>query len=314
MGTIINKTLKDRIGRVALLFGGLSPEREISLLSGKAVLESLKRLEIDVTAIDVGEDLLQRLEQLGPDFVVNMLHGCGGEDGTIQGVLEIMRIPYSGSGVLASALAMDKVKSKLIWQQLGLRTAEFRLLQEASDWAGVVSQLGPVVVKPVNGGSSLGIELADSAEALERCFREAKKFDSSVFAEQMIVGEEFSVGVLNDEVLPAIQLRTGREFFDYEAKYVDEDTEYICPAKISSEEMDALNTLAKRAYDCLGCSGLARVDLMQHAKTKEFYLLEVNTIPGMTDHSFIPHAASKVGMDFDSLMTRILTAELEALA
>ncbi|MEQ9210442.1 MAG: D-alanine--D-alanine ligase, partial [Pseudomonadales bacterium] len=289
---------------------GMSAEREISLLSGTAVFEGLKRLGFKVTAIDVGEDIISRLQQVSPTFVFNMLHGKGGEDGVIQGLLEIMGIPYTGSGVLASALAMDKVKSKLIWQRLGLSTAEFLMLTNETDWEAAINELGTAVVKPVNGGSSLGIEIVNDANALRAQFENARKYDSEVMAERYIKGSEFSVGVLHGELLPPIELRTKRKFFTYDAKYFDEDTEYICPPELSEDHVNELNELVLEAYRSLDCSGLARVDVMQDSDGK-FYLLELNTVPGMTSHSFVPMAAKKAGMGFDELLLQIVQKELE---
>ena len=310
MSTINRDKLRAEIGHIAVLLGGMSSERAISLLSGTAVYEGLLRLGFEATAIDVGDDVIARLQQVKPDFVFNMLHGKGGEDGVIQGLLDVMRLPYTGSGVLASALAMDKVRSKLIWQRLGLSTAEFIELDETTDWHAAIAKLGKAVVKPVNGGSSLGIEIVQDADELQKQFTLAKEFDSEVMAESYIAGEEFSIGILNDELLPAIHLRTKRKFFTYDAKYVDEDTEYICPPNLPAEQIEALNDLVLKACQSLGCAGLARVDVMQD-KSGKFYLLEVNTVPGMTNHSFIPMAAKKIGMSFDDLLLKILDKELQ---
>ena len=309
MRTINRERILSKAGHVVVLMGGDSPEREISLLSGKAVCESLEKLGVHFDAVDVGDDVFERLRELNPDIALNMLHGQRGEDGVIQGMLEMMGIPYTGSGVLASALAMDKVKSKLIWRQAGLNTADFVLLQEDTDWDSVISQFGSVVIKPVNGGSSLGISIVDNADSLRTEFTAARKFDQHVMAEQYIKGPEYSTGVIGEELFPTILLETDRQFFDYEAKYFDSATRIICPVDMEAEALERLEALVRDAYSSLGCKGLARVDVMQN-EAGEFFLLELNTVPGMTSHSFVPTAASKVGISFEELVLRILEAEL----
>ena len=288
-----------------MLMGGLSAERDVSLESGSAALAGLLRLGIEASAIDVSLDVAEQLIALKPDCVLNMLHGSGGEDGVIQGLLEAMAIPYTGSGVCASALAMDKVKSKLLWQQLNLNTANFVMLNETSDWQGIIERFEQVVVKPVNGGSSIGISIVSDAEALQKGLVKAAAYDSKVMAEKYIDGNEFSVGVLGGEVLPIVQLETNHEFFDFDAKYVAEDTQIICPAKLEEAEEKELTALALAAYESFDCDGLARVDFMQDMRGT-FYLLELNTVPGMTEHSFVPVAGKQAGIDFDELLLRIL--------
>lgn len=309
MRTINKEKIVAKSGHVVVLKGGMSSEREISLLSGEAVFDGLQRLGVNSTVLDVTDDLIGDLMRLKPDLVFIMLHGQGGEDGVTQGLLEAMRIPYTGSGVLASALAMDKIKSKLIWQQLGLQTADFLLLESDTDWQKVISDFGELVVKPVNGGSSLGIAIVNDSESLQRQYKTASAFDSAVMAEKCIVGNEYSVGILDDQILPTVQLRTNRQFFDFDAKYVDEDTEIICPPDLSEARQLELNELVRAAFESLSCKGLARVDVMQD-ENEEFYLLELNTVPGMTAHSFIPLAAEKSGIDFDELLLQILDVEL----
>ena len=299
------------LGRLAVLMGGDSPEREISLRSGNAACNALQRLGLPAAAIDAGRDVAERLAAERAGFAIIMLHGRGGEDGSIQGLLEIAGLPYSGSGVLASALAMDKVKSKLIWRQLGHATADFIELDADTDWDRVIARLGPAVVKPVSGGSSLGVGIARTAAELKHQYSAAAAFDSPVMAETYIRGREFSVGILEDELLPAVELRTRRKFFDYRAKYEDQETEYLCPPDLPEESHRELLALAHGAYRALGCRGLARVDLMQDRNGK-FFLLEVNTVPGMTEHSIIPMAASRLGRSYDDLMVQILTCEAEA--
>ncbi|MEC9192462.1 MAG: D-alanine--D-alanine ligase [Pseudomonadota bacterium] len=309
MRTINRERVLAEAGHVVLLMGGTSPEREISLLSGQAVASSLSSLGVHTTIIDVGENIVDELRSAAPDLVVNMLHGQGGEDGVIQGYMDLLQIPYTGSGVLASALAMDKVKSKQIWCQMGLATASFTVLNDESDWGAIIASFDRAVVKPIYGGSSLGIAVVDSPESLKRAYTEACGFQQGVMAEKYIEGPEYSTGILDDELMPTILLETDREFFDFTAKYIDEGTRIVCPAPLSRERMDAAEALVKSAYSALGCSGLARVDFMEDA-AGEFFLLEVNTVPGMTSHSFVPKSAARVGIDFDELVLRILDGKL----
>ena len=311
MRTIHKEKIIANCGHVVVLKGGNSAEREISLLSGDAVYQGLLRLGVQASVLDVSDTVVADLERLKPDLALIMLHGQGGEDGTMQGLLEILKIPYTGSGVLASALAMDKAKSKLIWQRLELKTADFVMLNEASDWQVLIDRFEVIVVKPVSGGSSLGIAIVKDAAGLKKQFEIASGFDSEVMAEKCVIGKEFSVGVIEDQLLPAVQLNTKRDFFDFDAKYVDEDTEIICPAPLNDEKQKELNKLVRAAYASLGCKGLARVDVMQD-ESGEFYLLELNTIPGMTDHSFVPVAAKKSGIDFDDLLLTVLELEQAA--
>ena len=310
MRTINKEQILNALGHVVVLKGGQSSEREISLLSGEAVYQGLLRLGIKASVIDVGDSIIDELRAARPDFVFNMLHGAGGEDGVIQGMLEIMRLPYSGSGVLASALAMNKVKSKLLWQRLGLKTADFVLLDAATNWQEVINRLGTVVVKPVNGGSSIGIFIVSDAQELQSVYENSIASESELMAEHYIAGNEFSEGVMQGELFPIIQLRTKHKFFDYEAKYIVADNEYICPPELSDAKQEELKALVTAAYASLDCKGLARVDVMQDAN-EEFYLLELNTIPGMTEHSFVPMAAKSIGIDFDELLLRILNSELD---
>ena len=311
MRTIHKEKIIANCGHVVVLKGGNSAEREISLLSGDAVYQGLLRLGVQASVLDVSDTVVADLERLKPDLALIMLHGQGGEDGTMQGLLEILKIPYTGSGVLASALAMDKAKSKLIWQRLELKTADFVMLNEASDWQVLIDRFEVIVVKPVSGGSSLGIAIVKDAAGLKKQFEIASGFDSEVMAEKCVIGKECSVGVIEDQLLPAVQLNTKRDFFDFDAKYVDEDTEIICPAPLNDEKQKELNKLVRAAYASLDCKGLARVDVMQD-ESGEFYLLELNTIPGMTDHSFVPVAAKKSGIDFDDLLLTVLELEQAA--
>ena len=311
------------VGRVAVLLGGASSEREISLQSGGAVVDSLQKQGVDAVAVDGGADVassgleaVRQLQQLAPTMAVNMLHGKGGEDGVVQGLLQTLGIPCTGSGVLASALAMDKARSKLLWRQLGLPTPDSVVLDDSSvgaspDWPALLRQMGgAAVVKPVQGGSSIGITIVKDAAALQKSYREARQQDCRVMLERYIDGEEFTVGVLGGEALPAIQLSLGREFYDYEAKYEDSATRFICPPPLPTAQAEALQHLVLAAYHALGCRSLARVDVMQDGKGK-FYLLEVNTIPGMTSHSLVPAAAKQAGLSFDDLVLLLLAEVLQ---
>ena len=311
MRTINKEKIIANSGHVVVLMGGDSEEREISLLSGESVYQGLLRSGVKASVLDVSDSVVADLGSLQPDLALIMLHGQGGEDGTIQGLLEFLKIPYTGSGVLASALAMDKVKSKLIWQRLGLNTADFLLLNEVTDWQALIDDFKVVVVKPVSGGSSLGVAIVKDAASLQKQFEMAAEIDSVVMAEKCVIGKEFTVGVIEDQLLPTVQLSTSREFYDFDAKYADGDVEVVCPAPLSEKEQIELNELVRAAYESLGCEGLARVDVMQD-QDGTFYLLELNTIPGMTDHSFVPIAAKQAGINFDDLLLTVLELEQAA--
>ena len=300
----------ERYGRVVVVMGGRSAEREISLLSGGAVLQGLLNKGVDVIGIDADSSLLQKLRDEAVDRVFIMLHGREGEDGKLQGALDWMGLPYTGSGVLASALAMDKVRCKLLWQRLGINTPPFVQLQENSDFAQVLNQLGPCFVKPVNEGSSIGIAGAENVNELRDAYDRARQYDDAVIAETWIKGREFSVSLLEDKVLPVIELKPANEFYDYEAKYFSDETRYTCPAELSKAETSLLQQMSLEAYRAVGCSGWGRVDAMQDANG-QFWLLEVNTTPGMTSHSLVPMAAAAAGIDFDTLVMRILHSSLD---
>jgi len=292
-------------GRIAVLLGGDSAERSISLLSGNAVLNALVRKGVDAIAIDADTQLVQRLQSEQIDKVFNMLHGRGGEDGQLQGLLELMRIPYTGSGVLASALSMDKIKTKLIWQSLGLPTPRSTLLSADSDWSGLISELGEVVVKPAHEGSSIGMSIVRTAEQLKLAFEKASVYDADIMAEQRIVGAEFTVPVIHGQVFPAIELRTHHEFYDFDAKYIANDTQYLCPAPLSAEKSAELADICLRAFNAVGARDWARIDVMQDQQGR-FWLLEINTVPGMTDHSLVPMSSAALGISFDDLVMLIL--------
>ncbi|MBT5483189.1 MAG: D-alanine--D-alanine ligase [Gammaproteobacteria bacterium] len=306
--TEANAYKPEEFGRVAVLMGGDSAEREISLLSGSAVLDSLLRSKVDATAIDFkSKDVFADL--LGSDFdrVLIMLHGRKGEDGKVQGALELMNIPYTGSGVLASALAMDKVRCKRLWQNLGLNTPAFTSLNSSSEWSSIINDLGPVFVKPVKEGSSIGISKASNASELEKAFALALKYDNAVIAETFIDGPEYTVAILGDSVLPVVGMKAKNDFYDYDAKYFSDATSYFCPCDLSADEEKVLGELARNAYEAVGCYGWGRVDVMRDNEG-DFWLLEVNTVPGMTDHSLVPMAAKQAGIGFDELVLEILAS------
>lgn len=299
-------------GRVVVVYGGDSAEREVSLISGSAVLASLQRSGIDVHGYDLAIGGLAGLEALQPDRVFIALHGRGGEDGALQGALELLRIPYTGSGVLASALGMDKLRTKQVWQALGLPTPESMILGAEADWSGVCESLGlPLIVKPVHEGSTLGISIVDSRESLEAAYRQATQYDALVMAERFIEGAEYTVSLLGDRVLPAIRVEVPSGFYDYEAKYLSSETLYHLPCGLTSIEEYELGALCRHAFAAIGGQGWGRVDVMRDAKG-QFWLLEVNTIPGMTDHSLVPQSAAYAGLDFDALVLAILDTSLEA--
>ncbi|MGM0632819.1 MAG: D-alanine--D-alanine ligase [Pseudomonadota bacterium] len=293
--------------RVAVLMGGQSAEREISLLSGQAVLNALRDAGIEAVGIDAGPDLPMQLKDEAVDRVFNILHGRGGEDGQVQGLLELMGLPYTGSGVLASALAMDKIRSKQLWQYAGLPTPYATILESATDWKALIDQYGEMVVKPVHEGSSIGMYMVDSARSLEQAWHAAGLYDTMVMAERRVRGPEFTVAILNDQVLPAIELATDREFYTYEAKYMDNDTRYQCPANLTDKEDQELASLCLEAFRVLGCRTWGRVDVMRDADG-QFQLLEINTVPGMTDHSLVPIAARQAGHSFEQLVLAILAS------
>ena len=298
--------MSDDMGRVAVMFGGESAEREVSLKSGAAVLAALERQGVDAIGFDPADGGLVGLEALAPDRVFIALHGRGGEDGTLQGALELLGIPYTGSGVLASALGMDKQRTKLVWQALGLPTPESVMLGPDADWRAVIERLGlPLIVKPVHEGSTLGISIVDSRDALEAAYRDAARFDARVMAERFITGAEYTVSLLGDEVLPAIRVEVPGGFYDYEAKYVSDDTCYHLPCGLSADEEAELATLCREAFAAIGAEGWGRIDVMRDAEGR-FWLIEVNTVPGMTDHSLVPQSAAHAGIDFDALVLRIL--------
>ncbi len=299
-------------GRVAVLFGGKSAEREVSLKSGNAVLSALQAGGVDAFGIDVGDDFLQRLNSEKIDRAFIVLHGRGGEDGSMQGLLECAGIPYTGSGILASALAMDKLRTKQVWHSLGLPTPRHAVLTSQADCESAAAELGfPLIVKPAHEGSSIGMAKVESVEALIAAWQDAARYDSQVLVEQWIAGPEYTIAVLRGEVLPPIGLGTPHSFYDYDAKYLANDTQYRIPCGLSAEKEAELKVLTARACEAVGTQGWARADVMQDA-SGHFWLLEVNTVPGMTDHSLVPMAARAAGLDFQQLVLAILADSVEA--
>lgn len=295
------------IGKIAVLMGGTSAERPVSLRSGDAVFSALKSVGADVVAIDVQAHAISQLTELDFDIAFIALHGRGGEDGTIQGVLEWLDKPYTGSGVMASALAMDKWRTKMIWQAAGLPTPTAFLLEDNSDWSGLINALDlNAIVKPAREGSSIGMRRVHNADELKNSYEFAYEYDGMVLAERWVEGREFTVAIVDGEALPVIQLKTSHEFYDYDAKYEANDTEYLLPSELSEIEERHLQQLALKAFDILGAQGWGRIDVMQD-RSGDFWLLEANTSPGMTDHSLVPMAAKAHGLDFSALVLRLLT-------
>lgn len=298
-------------GKVAVLMGGWSAEREVSLASGAAVLAGLQEKAVDAHGVDAGRDICALLKAGGFDRAFIVLHGRGGEDGVIQGVLETLGLPYTGTGVLGSALAMDKARSKRLWAGMGLPTPEYTLIrgEEELDIAGALGF--PLIVKPVHEGSSIGMSKVEDAIALRRGWVMARQHDHEVLAEQWIEGDEYTVTIMDDEAMPVIRLETPHEIYDYAAKYETDTTGYFIPCGLSESAELGMQELALRAFRAVGASGWGRVDIMLNAQGQP-WLIEANTVPGMTDHSLVPMAAAAAGMDFPELVWRILCSSLES--
>lgn len=297
-------------GKVAVLMGGLSAEREVSLKSGAQVLRGLQERGVDAHGVDVREGVLDQLARGGFDRAFIVLHGRGGEDGVLQGALETIGLPYTGSGVLASSLAMDKWRTKLLWQALGLPVPVYELLDTDTDFEAVERVLGlPLFVKPANEGSSVGVTKVKHAGELQRAYELAARYDTVVLAERFISGGEYTVAILDGEALPAIRIEAAGEFYDYDAKYLRDDTRYFCPCELPAASEQRLRELALEGFAALGGAGWGRVDFLLDTQGHP-YLLEVNTVPGMTDHSLVPMAARAAGMTFDALVWRILETSL----
>lgn len=299
-----------RFGKVAVLYGGWAAERPVSLKSGAAVLAALQESGIDAHGIDVGRDILSVLQAGCYDRVFNILHGRGGEDGVIQGALELLGLPYTGCGVKASAISMDKLMTKRLWLGAGLPTPKYRVLTADTDFDAVVAELGlPLIVKPASEGSSIGISKVAEAAALKPAYEAAVQSDPVVIVEQWITGSEYTAGILAGEPLPLIRVEVPGVFYDYEAKYISNDTRYFCPCGLSETEEHDVRQLALQAFAAVGGRGWGRVDMMRDQQGNT-WLIEVNTNPGMTDHSLVPMAARAVGMDFKALVLRILETTL----
>ncbi len=308
MDKVLLKQKLANVGRVAVLAGGKSAERPVSLKSGAAVHQALRNLGVIAELVDPSETSVDSLKGFDAAFIA--LHGRGGEDGVIQGVLEHLGIPFTGSAVMASAIGMDKVRTKQLWKGAGLPTPAFYVAGR-NDTDRLQEKMGfPLMIKPAHEGSSIGMAKADNAEQLAQALQEAGKFDSDVLVEAWVNGPEYTVAVLGDEALPAIRLKTPNAFYDFEAKYQSNSTEYLCPAGLNDEDEAAIRQLALTAFRVAGCRGWGRVDVMRDEQGN-WQLLEINTVPGMTDHSLVPMAAKATGRDFDALVGEILLMALE---
>lgn len=304
---MLSQKMIDDFGRVAVLLGGTAAERPISLKSGNAVLSALQAQGVQAEAFDPAERSVAELKNFDRAFIV--LHGRGGEDGCMQGLLELLEIPYTGSGVLASALGMDKARTKQLWLGCGLPTPNYRRLN-ANNQEQVIHDLGlPIMIKPSHEGSSIGMCKVSEATDLPAAYAIAAQYDSEIIAETWITGSEYTVVILDDRALPVIRLQTDRNFYDFEAKYNSNDTQYLCPCGLSAEKEQELQAIALQAFSAVGAKGWGRIDAMMDEQGK-FWLLEVNTVPGMTDHSLVPMAAKAEGMSFEQLVVKILQQTL----
>jgi len=298
-------------GKVAVLFGGVSAERIVSLESGRAVLDALHRANVDAYGIDVGADVLTQLARNSYDRVFVALHGRGGEDGTLQGMLETIGIPYTGSGVLGSALSMDKARTKYLWQSIGIPTPPFQVVRTESELIRAAKELGlPVIVKPVHEGSSIGVSKVTDPWDMSKAWHQAVRYDPLVLVERWIDGVEYTASILGRKVLPLIKLETPRIFYDFDAKYSSNiGTKYHCPCGLDAYREEFLGSTALHAFEILGAHGWGRVDFLCDASGDPWFI-EINTVPGMTDHSLVPMAARSIGMSFDQLVWRILETSL----
>ncbi len=295
-----------QLGKIAVLYGGSSAEREISLLTGNAVADAIERQGLPCVRIDTAQGLVDALQLEKPGAAFIALHGPGGEDGSVQGLLQYMGIGYTGSGVLGSALALNKQVSKQVWRGCDIATADWSQLNSDTDFNAAISALGgSAMVKPVNEGSSIGMARADSGDALRQAWQDALQYDQEVIAEAWIDGPEFTVPLLAGKALPVVQMVSSDTFYTYEAKYHSDETRYLCPAPIEADLAEQMQVLALQAFQSLHCSGWGRVDLMLHP-TNGPLVLEANTVPGMTSHSLVPMSAAQAGLDFDQLVLRIL--------
>ena len=302
----MNHVRHEGFGKVAVLMGGWSAEREISLLSGKAVLNALLESDIDAHGIDVDRGIAGVLAAGEYERALIMLHGRGGEDGAMQGLLEVMGLPYTGSGILGSALAMDKLRCKQVWAAEGFPTPEFKVLETEQDADDAIDQLGlPLIVKPALEGSSIGMSKVEAESEMRPAFNKALVSKGAIIAERWINGAEYTAAILNHRVLPMIRLETDRKFYDYVAKYESNDTRYICPCGLDATVEQELGAICLDAFDAIGASGWGRVDFMLDEDGK-VWLIEANTVPGMTSHSLVPIAAKQAGIEFNELVIEIL--------
>jgi len=295
-----------RFGRVAVLLGGKSAEREISLMSGGNVLEGLRKAGVDAHPFDPAERELSELRQLGFERAFIALHGRYGEDGTVQGALELLGIPYTGSGVMASALSMDKLRTKLVWLASGLPTPRYEAITAQSNWTRVAGKLAlPLIVKPAHEGSTLGLTKVLHTKDLPAAYKHAARYDQLVLAEEFVEGDELTAGFVGEEALPLIRIQAPQGNYDYQNKYFSDETKYICPSGLPAAEERRIQELTMQSAHVLGCSGWGRLDLIRRADGS-VSLLEMNTSPGMTGHSLVPMAAKVAGMSFEQLVVRIL--------
>lgn len=302
--------MSDDFGKVAVLMGGDSNERAVSLLSGEAVLHALKRLGINAEAFDPSSRDINEIQSYNRAFIA--LHGRGGEDGSMQAFLKSKNIAYTGSDSLSSAIGMDKLKTKLLWRSLNISTPDFLQVTEKTSYEEIMSAIGvPFFIKPSNEGSSIGIDKIKNEKQYQDAFLKTSKIDANVIVEKFVDGEEFTVAIVNDKTLPVIKIKPSNEFYDYQAKYIKDDTQYICPSGIEKQKEVSISQEALQAFKIIGCSSWGRVDFMMD-KQGRHYFIEVNTSPGMTSHSLVPMAAKEVGINFDQLVLEILkTADVK---
>jgi len=302
--------LSDDFGKVAVLMGGDSNERAVSLLSGEAVLHALKRLGINAEAFDPSSRDINEIQSYNRAFIA--LHGRGGEDGSMQAFLKSKNIAYTGSDSLSSAIGMDKLKTKLLWRSLNISTPDFLQVTEKTSYEEIMSAIGvPFFIKPSNEGSSIGIDKIKNEKQYQDAFLKTSKIDANVIVEKFVDGEEFTVAIVNDKTLPVIKIKPSNEFYDYQAKYIKDDTQYICPSGIEKQKEVSISQEALQAFKIIGCSSWGRVDFMMD-KQGRHYFIEVNTSPGMTSHSLVPMAAKEAGINFDQLVLEILkTADVK---
>ncbi|MAZ78198.1 MAG: D-alanine--D-alanine ligase [Legionellaceae bacterium] len=297
-----------QFGRVAVLYGGLSPEREVSLTSGNTLLSALQRAGVDAFGIDVGENLIEQLQQSPSDMVFSVLHSGQGEDGTVQALLELMGLPYPGSGVAACALAMDKWRSKLLWKASDLPVLPAIFLTPGDDYQHVADVIDlPYCVKPCSAGSTIGISWVKRLDELPEAVAKARQYSSNIIIEPFVVGREFTVGIVQDQVLPVLEITTPQGFYDYDAKYHSSDTKFHCPADLSKEKAEQIQDIAWRAFMAIAGEGWGRIDFMQD-KAGQFWILEMNPLPGMTPRSDIPIAAQALGWSYEEVAIKILSS------